>query len=484
MRILYYDIDTLRADHLGCYGYLRPTSPNADRVAAEGVRFENCYVSDAPCLPSRAALCTGRFGIHTGVVGHGGTAADLRIEGRDRPFRTRRNSWVAAIRQAGIYPVSFSPFAERHSAWWFYHGWREMHNPGKGGGEIAPEVVPLALEWLDRHATDDDWFLHINVWDPHTPYRTPLDYGNPFEGQPIDPWLTEETIREHFAGYGPHSAQDPANIGPVDASRWPRMPAQIASLGDYVRWIDGYDTGVHYADYHLGLILDLLERKGILDQTAVIVSSDHGENQGELNIYGDHHTACHCTSRVPLVIRWPGLPGGRADAALHYQSDMAATVLELLGVEVPAHWDGRSFTSALREGRGEGRETLVCGNCAWSCQRSVRWGDWMLLRTYHDGLKDLKPRMLFNVADDPHMTRDLAQERPEVVNEGIARLETWHAEMMATSESDADPLWTVIREGGPYHTRGMLARYCERLRATGRAHHADALLARHSHWMA
>ena len=81
MRILFLDLDTLRPDHLGCYGYHRNTSPNIDRIAAEGTRFTNYFCSDAPCLPSRAALMTGRHGIHTGVVGHGGTTADMRIEG-------------------------------------------------------------------------------------------------------------------------------------------------------------------------------------------------------------------------------------------------------------------------------------------------------------------------------------------------------------------------------------------------------------------
>ena len=72
MRILYVDIDTLRPDHLGCYGYPRATSTNIDKVAEDSVRFTDVYCSDAPCLPSRAALMTGRFGIHTGCVGHGG----------------------------------------------------------------------------------------------------------------------------------------------------------------------------------------------------------------------------------------------------------------------------------------------------------------------------------------------------------------------------------------------------------------------------
>ena len=75
MRILFVDIDTLRPDHMGCYGYSRNTTPHLDAVARDGVRFIQCYTSNAPCLPSRAALISGRFGILNGVVGHGGTAA-------------------------------------------------------------------------------------------------------------------------------------------------------------------------------------------------------------------------------------------------------------------------------------------------------------------------------------------------------------------------------------------------------------------------
>ena len=82
-----FDIDTLRSDHLGCYGYGRNTSPAIDSVAAEGVRFEDYYCPNAPCLPSRASLITGRYGIRNGVVGHGGTAADLRLQGESRHFR-------------------------------------------------------------------------------------------------------------------------------------------------------------------------------------------------------------------------------------------------------------------------------------------------------------------------------------------------------------------------------------------------------------
>ena len=115
---MYIDVDTLRPDHLGCYGYHRNTSPNIDAIAKEGTIFTECYASDAPCLPSRASFFTGRFGIHTGIVGHGGTAADMRLRGADRNFTDQNleQSWMSLLRLARYYTVSISPYAERHSA--------------------------------------------------------------------------------------------------------------------------------------------------------------------------------------------------------------------------------------------------------------------------------------------------------------------------------------------------------------------------------
>ena len=478
MRILYLDIDTLRPDHLGCYGYPRDTSPNIDRVAAQGVRFDECFVSDAPCLPSRASMFMGRFGIHTGVVNHGGLAADLRPIGRERGFRwmQQRPGFIWTVRQQGYYPVSVSPFAERHSAWWFCDGWREMINTGKGGSESAEEVFPQALDWLDRNAEKDDWMLHINCWDPHTTYRAPAEFGNPFEGEPIETWYTEELRQQQWDSFGPGTPQEPCG-GYGRPANSPRQPDQVASMDDYKKWIDGYDCGVRYADEWCGRVLNALADKGVLDDTLVIVTSDHGENLGELGVIGDHSVADNITSRVPMIIRHPGGLGGagRADTALHYQTDVAATLIELLGGEVPERWDGQGFADAFRAGESRGRDYVVASQNCWSCMRSVRFDDYMLCRSYHTGLKNLRRRMLFNVAADPHELNDLADAQPDVVNRGLALLEEWTAEMMSTSDYREDPLWTVLREGGPYHTRDNLARYCRRLRDTGRGHHADFL---------
>lgn len=477
MRILYLDLDTLRPDHLGCYGYQRNTSPNIDRIAARGVRFENFYATDAPCLPSRSALFSGRFGIHTGVVGHGGTAADPCLEGAERGFGTAasRTAWPMMLRKAGFHTVSVSPFAERHSAWWFYTGFNEMLNTGKGGMERADEIAPVALNWLQQNGQSDNWFLQVNFWDPHTPYRTPMEYGNPFEGQPIPDWLTQEMIDEHRASYGPHSAQEPVEWDNPVNYPYPRVPVNIENLNDFRRWIDGYDTGIRYMDDHIGQILDCLEAQGVLQDTAVIISSDHGENLGELNVYGDHQTADHICSRIPLIVSWPGMRQGAVDDGLHYNLDLPPTTVELLGGQSPAVWDGISFAESLRAGAPTGRDYLVVSQCAWSCQRAVRFGPWMMIRTYHEGLKNFPSQMLFNIEDDPHETCDLAAQRPDIVCQAEAMLAEWHTDMMATSTQSVDPLWTVMHEGGPLHTKGQLGRYAKRLRETGREHHAEKL---------
>jgi choline-sulfatase len=487
MRILYIDIDTLRPDHLGCYGYHRNTSPNIDRIASQGVRFENCYVSDAPCLPSRSAMWSGRAGFHTGVINHGGVAADPFIEGPTRGFRDQydRTGWISTLRRTGLHPVTISPFGERHSAWWWYSGYKEIYNPGLGGLESADDVTPLALDWIRRNAKNDGWFLHVNYWDPHTPYRAPEDFGSPFADDPLPEWLTEEVRQRSWEGFGPHSAQEPNSFGfeedPAAVSRrFPRVPDQLDSMEAVRKWIDGYDTGIRYADDHVGRLLDALEAEDVLDDLIIIVTSDHGENQGELNVWGDHQTADEITNRVPLIVRWPGITDqARSDSALHYQFDWAATLIELAGGQVPENWDGKPFTHAFTSAFEQGRDFLVLSQGAWSCQRSVRFTaegeDYICMKTFHDGYKMLEPIMLFNLTRDPHEQQDISGERPDLVDKAMRLLNDWQTQMMLTSQTNVDPMMTVLREGGSHHTCGFLPAYLKRLRATGRAAHADRL---------
>jgi choline-sulfatase len=481
MRLLYLDIDTLRADHLGCYGYHRDTSPTIDRLAAAGICFEHCHASDTPCLPSRSALISGRFGIHNGAIDHGGLRAEPFPEGAGRDFRSElaETSWVAQMRALGMHTVTISSFAERHSAFHWYAGFNEVHNVGGLGYERADEVTGVALDWLRRNASRQDWFLHVHMWDPHTPYRTPGSFGNPFADAPLPAWLTEQVRAEHWTRPGPHSAQEVNGFAEDPGMRaYPLQPEQIASMQAVRRMVDGYDCGVRYADMHIAIILDEMRRLGVLDGTAIVVSGDHGETLGELGIYGDHQTADELTTRLPMIMVWPGLDGARpVQSGLHYQIDVAATMLELLGAPVPANWDGRGFAGALHRGEAPGREHLVLSQAAWCVQRAVRWSDWLCIRTYHDAFHGFPDTMLFDVAHDPHEEHDVAAEHPDVVAFAEARLAEWRAENLATSATGVDPLDTVLSQGPGFHARADLDAYLRRLRATGRGQWADRFAA-------
>jgi arylsulfatase A-like enzyme len=483
MRILYLDLDTLRPDHLGCYGYHRNTSPNIDRIAAQGVRFDRVYCSDAPCLPSRTALMTGRFGIHTGVINHGGACADPRIDGPNRGFRDSLSSTSlpAMLKQAGLHTVYVGGFGERHSAWSFYAGFREIHDTGKGGMESAEEVTPTALDWIERNAARDGWYLQVNYWDPHTPYRAPAEFGNPFANDPLPAWFTPERLAEHRRHVGPHSARETFMYHGDSDPRWPRYPGELHDMADLRRYIDGYDCGIRYMDEHIGQLFAALERAGVMDDLAIIISSDHGENLGELGLYGEHGTADNITCRIPLIVRWPGCVGGGIDRGLHYNLDLGPTLAELLGQPAKPRWDGASFAGTILRGDDLGREYLVISQGCHVCQRSVRWADWLYMRTYHDGYHLFPTEMLFNLAEDPHEQRDLAPARPDLCAQGLRYLTEWHDAMMATMPAGhaEDPMRTVLAEGGPFHARGFLRAYVKRLEATERGHAVAELKRRH-----
>ncbi len=269
--------------------------------------------------------------------------------------------------------------------------------------------------------------------------------------------------------------------------QFPRQPLAIDSMDKVRQMFDGYDMGIHYADSYVGKLFEALgkERRAQRHRHHHL-QRPRPENLGEFNIYGDHQTADLITSHVPMIIRWPGVTDsqpGRVDAGLYYQNDFAATSVELASGKLAPNWDGQPFTQALRQGQPAGRDYLVVSQNAWSCQRSVRFRyggrDYMCIRSYHDGFHSFPDVMLFDAASDPNEQHDLAPTKPEIVSYAMARLEEWVTSMLRTASHGQDPLWTVMHEGGPLHTRGELPKYLQRLRDTGRGQCADRLAAAH-----
>lgn len=449
MRIIYFDIDCLRPDHLGCYGYDRPTSPNIDRIASRGMRLDNYFCASAPCLPSRAAWISGRFGIRNGVISNHGAGARFNLRTRhyvgpepdNEPF-TRR------LRASGYDTISFSNFADRHNAFWFMCGWSEFHTPNlKGGFETAEEVNDCVLPWLRQNAAREDYFLHINYWDAHRPYRMDASWADRFaDTQVTQAWPDEEAIQAHQRIRGPFTAQGQWHDG---VSPCPLMPGSVSSRKDFEHMVTGYDASIAYVDHHLGIVLDELDRQDVLDDTAVIISADHGDAFGEHGIYSDHVCSDECIHHIPFIVRWPGASkAGHSSDALLYNVDFAPTLCDLLGIEAPSDWDGSSFRDLIQGNAMDGREYLVLDQGLYTVQRTVRTRDHLMIRTYDDFGYEFEPVELYDIASDPYQTRDLASERPDIVRQCDHHMTEWLHEQRSKGHSIPDPLGEILRERG------------------------------------
>jgi choline-sulfatase len=447
MRIIYFDIDCLRPDHLGCYGYERPTSPTLDALAAEGTCFDHYYCASSPCLPSRTALFSGRFGIRNGVISNHGAGAKFHLQTRTYGGPQPENEMLMRqLRRHGYDTISFSNFADRHNALWFMYGWSEFHTPNlKGGAETADEVNAPLLRWLEHNAQREDYFLHVNYWDVHRTYKMDASWADRFRGSPVpQAWPDEAAIRAHQAITGPFTAtgQFRDNVSPL-----PLMPGAVSSRADFEHMVTGYDAAIAYADSHVAEVLDELDRQGVLDDAVVIVSADHGDAFGEHGIYSDHVCADECIHHVPLIVRAPGLAAaGRHNDAFLYNVDLAPTLCDLLDMPVPPEWDGTSFKGNLLGEKGLDRDYLVWDCGLYTVQRAVRTRTHLMIRTYDDFRYAFEPVELYDMTADPYQTTNLAAAEPGVVQACSARMDDWVQVQMQKPHWHADPLSEILKE--------------------------------------
>ncbi len=490
MRILYLDIDTMSPRHMSAYGYSRETTPNIDKMCNDNntAVFNNMYTSDAPCLPSRTSLITGKFGIRHGVVDHGGKYADLRSElgGRDFEHSLETDGLFGLFKRAGLRTASVSSFSARHSAWHFNCGFNEVYCYGDSATQQAPEVHQIADDWLDRNGQQDDWLLHINLWDPHTPYRTPDDYEPQFLNEPFNYWVDRSIFESHKKLIGPHTATtlDMFENGGLD--EFDRDLGQMNTYDDMQTTIDGYDIGIHYADYHIGLIIDKLKKLNIYEDTIIIVSADHGENMGELGKYSEHGTADVATCHIPFIIKVPGVQyNQKRFNGLYYNIDLVPTVAELFDLK-PLHpntiWDGKSMLDSFRNKGDEGHEYLILSQMSHVLQRSVIFDKYLYIQTYHDGYHPyFEEEMLFDLEADYYEQNNIAKDNKQLVDRAKVILFDFTNKQMKNQENGhyVDPLWYIYMHGGPYHANLEAKQFYQNLIELGEDEKAQIVKARY-----
>ena len=414
--VVVYVIDTLRADHLSCYGYERTTSPRLDELSEQCVvQFERAVAQAPWTLPSVASLLTSSYAVRHRVVAGGRRIAE-QVE--ILPEYLRRHGY----RTAGFVG---NPVAGRVIG--ADVGYDEYWGP-----EYAPSTS--ASEWIRDWHRDRPFFAYVHTTEPHIPYRP----GRANLREPLPDPERVERLNAMLLRFAELTHADFAADG--EAGR--RMESLRAGLAAEIDLITAlYDAEIRRADANLAVVVESLREAGHWPNTVLLVTSDHGE---EILDHGYllHDQSLHAELlHVPLLIRVPGVPGRRVGGTAQL-IDLMPTLAELIGGEADPAWQGRSLVSALhgeappRTAKASRMNTKTRDPYILS-KRGSR--EFALLRghfkaIYHADLDDVS---LYDIAADPAETQDIARERPGLAAELREELEHW-----ATSQREAPGLFT------------------------------------------
>jgi arylsulfatase A-like enzyme len=379
--VLLVVVDTLRADHLGCYGYERDTSPHIDRLAAEGVRFEEAY-SQAPwTTPSIGSLLTSRYASEIGIYDEKSVLSDdlvlLPEVLRDHGYRTGA--------------VISHHFCSRQ--WNFDQGFESFDESNVlGHAAVTSEsVTSKALEFVD--ASDGrPFFLWAHYFDPHFAYIGHDEH--PFPGP---------------AGY-----EGPIRDG-LEYKQIYRMRNALTDV-DMREMIRFYDSEIAHTDRWLGALFDGLRERGLWDDLLVVFTADHGEEFKDHGGLGHSRTVFQEAVHVPLLVKRPGgAHAGRVVTEPVPLLDVFPTILEHAGAPPSPGIRGQPLFDLARDERSIVSETRRKGGV-----RAVVRGRYKLIHR-----ADAGQIQLFDLEADPSELTDLAQSSADVAERLRADLERW-----------------------------------------------------------
>ncbi|MCD6508945.1 MAG: sulfatase [Thermoprotei archaeon] len=433
MKVVFIVIDTLRADHLGCYGYDLNTSPNIDKIAREGVLFERAYATDVPTQPSYTSMFTGQRGVKTGIVSHSPT--------EDLSPNVPYLSEILASHGYLTAAVSTLYMMRR----WFARGFHYYMNPYAGKPRQllqqvdADDINAMAIPWIRQNA-DKDFFIFIHYWDPHGIYMPPpKEYRYLFyRGKdPTDP-------NNHSLDRLKKSVLWPFYKRHLDRIREANNLAGEITDIEFVK--AQYDGEIKYVDDKIGELVQLLEELGIIDETLLIITADHGESLGEHEEYFDHATVYEPVIHVPLIIRYHELPKGKRVKDLVQLIDLPYTILKLAGIPIPKEFEGRDLVP-IANGEASGYDEVYSNQGLWTAKRAVITKDgWKLIKTIDPGFWECPPLELYNLVKDPSETKNLVYEEEDIVDELELKMVRWLEKELGNRP---DPLRLISAAGLP-----------------------------------
>ena len=331
--VLLITVDTLRADHLSSYGYPRQTSPAIDRLAAQGIRFDQASSQWPKTTPSFASMFTASYAKDNRIVRKVGIPLPCRYETIAEALRRRGYGTYAVVSNGAVgsdfyFDQGFDTFIQ---TWKLPHGGEAGADPNR-----AEAVTNLAVGLSDRIDRKKPFFLWVHYIDPHWPYSPPPPYRDRFQGDRFfDP-------RETIAVAKGKARQEMMGIGEGQ---------EVDGHDDLAFYVARYDAEIAYADAEIGKLLGALRAKGLLDRTMTVLTADHGESLGDHHYFFDHGRFGFQTClRVPLIVSYPGVLAPRVDRDPVELLDLAPTFLEAAGAHLPggAWKQGVSLARRLR----------------------------------------------------------------------------------------------------------------------------------------
>lgn len=405
--VLFVFSDAHRASTMGCYGNRVVQTPQFDRFAAQALQLDTAMSNTPLCRPFRAALMSGRFGHHNGMVGNisehnhrvvpdpdwkpGQWRPDSRCFGETFAAAGYRCGYVGKWHLgqpnvgAGKLRLGFDDFWAAAGVFthdyyeWNYYTDKDVKVSGEGMFRPRMEA-DLALDFI-RDAGADPWLLMLSWGPPHEPLEPP----------------------EEFRHYG--------------GMKLPRNLPRSRRTKTLVNKLELYYGLVEALDHEFGRLMDELASLGVADNTIVVYTSDHGTMLGSQGLQGKEQPFSEST-RVPFLVRWPGhTPAGVREGMPFGTPDILPTLAGLASVPVEQELDGRDFSGVFlgRSGAPRQQSTLLTAPDA----KPVPYPGWRGVRT-EDVLyarREAGPWLLYDVKNDPHELENLVDSRPDLLAE-------------------------------------------------------------------
>ena len=397
--ILFIMTDDHAAHAMSCYGSRINETPNLDRIAHGGMRFDNCFCTNSLCEPSRAAILTGTYN-HVNAVTTIGAHIDTRQENVAKVLQ--RNGYQTAVVGKWHLGQGEAHWPTGFDYWNILQGQGPYFDPEmvKNGEKVQYEgyttdlITDLSLDWLKERDKDKPFFMMYQHKAPHRPWDPDEKHANMYEDIDIpEPETFNDDYKNRAAAAGAAQMTVAEHLTERDLKQ--PVPEGLTPAEEkswkYQRYIKDYLRCVASVDDNVGRVLDYLEEEGIADDTIVIYTSDQGFFIGDHGWY-DKRFMYEESLRMPFIIRYPQeIKAGSVNGDIITNVDFAAMFLDYAGIEAPERFQGRSFRPLLE------------GSTPADWPQSMYYRYWMHLAHHHVyahyGVRTHRYKLIYYYAD-------------------------------------------------------------------------------------